>query len=129
MRRRTRSGPGAWSGTSGSRHSSAAGSGGGWRLANPRFGDLTVLAPLGTAIVRADSGRPVMRGSHGYRPEAPEMGALFLAVGRGAARGARIGPVHSLDVAPTVLALLGIPPPEWMEGRPIGALLPGETDP
>jgi arylsulfatase A-like enzyme len=50
------------------------------------------------------------------------MSALFLAVGRGARPGAELGTLRALDVAPTLLALLGLPLPDWMEGRPIEAL-------
>jgi hypothetical protein len=60
-----------------------------------------------------------MRGIHGHRPELPEMGALFAAIGRGVAAGARPGTVRAIDVAPTVLTLLAQPIPDWMEGRPI----------
>jgi predicted AlkP superfamily pyrophosphatase or phosphodiesterase len=94
------------------------------RLGHIRFGDVAALAPLGTAIARERRLKPAMRGAHGYRPREPAMGALFLAAGRGAPAGARLGPVSALDVAPTVLALLGISPPEWMEGRPIARLIP-----
>jgi arylsulfatase A-like enzyme len=52
------------------------------------------------------------------------MGALFLALGRGARPGSALGEVRAVDVAPTVLALLGIPVPDWMEGKPIPELLP-----
>jgi arylsulfatase A-like enzyme len=47
------------------------------------------------------------------------MAALFAARGRGVAPGAKLGTVRAIDVAPTVLALLGQPIPDWMEGRPI----------
>ena len=53
------------------------------------------------------------------------MGAILIAGGRGVAPGARLGVVHGLDVAPTVLALLGQPIPSWMQGRPISAIVPG----
>jgi len=91
------------------------------RLRNPRFGDLVVLAPLGTAI----SGRPgsPARGAHGYSPDEPSMGALLVAAGRGIRAGRRLGEVRNLDVAPTLLAWLEIAVPDWMEGRPIAALL------
>lgn len=97
--------------------------------ANPRFGDLVVIAPLGVQITRlgfwartlgrVGLHRSSMRGIHGHRPELPEMRALFAALGRGVAPGARPGTVRAVDVAPTVLSLLGIPIPASMEGRPI----------
>ena len=91
--------------------------------ANPRFGDLVAMAPLGTAISKAGLlGRlqaSFMGGTHGYRPDAPSMGAIFLALGRGVAAGSAPGQVRALDVAPTVLSLLGLPVPDTMEGRPI----------
>ena len=92
------------------------------RLGHPRFGDVVVLAPPGTAIQPSGLLRPAMRGSHGYRPEVPGMEALFLALGRGARPGTTFGEVRAVDVAPTVLALLGIPVPGWMEGEPIPEL-------
>ncbi|RIL06706.1 MAG: hypothetical protein DCC71_05940 [Proteobacteria bacterium] len=97
--------------------------------ANARFGDVVVVAPLGVQISsrtyaerllgRIGVGAPEMRGVHGHRPELPEMAGLFAAIGRGVAPGARVGTVRAADVAPTVLALLGIPIPAHMEGRPI----------
>ena len=84
------------------------------RLGNPRFGAVVALAPPGVAI-----GGGSLRGVHGYRPEEPRMAALFAAVGRGVPAGLALGDVRSVDVAPTVLGLLGVPIPEWMEGRPI----------
>jgi len=90
---------------------------------NPRFGDLVALAPPGTAISRAGlMGRlraSFMAGGHGYRPDDPSMGAIFLALGRGVTPGSNLGQVRALDVAPTVLTLLGLPVPDSMEGRPI----------
>jgi len=91
---------------------------------NERFGDVVALAPLGTLIVgHTDSVGPAgggpLRGAHGYRPELPEMAGLFAAVGRGVEPGARPAAVRAVDVAPTVLALLGVSEPEWMEGRPV----------
>ncbi len=87
------------------------------RLGSPRFGDVVALAPPGVAI-----GAGSLRGAHGYRTGEPRMAALFAAVGRGVPRGLALGEVRTLDVAPTVLRLLGIPAPEWMEGRPIPAI-------
>jgi predicted AlkP superfamily pyrophosphatase or phosphodiesterase len=92
---------------------------------HPRFGDVVVLAPIGIAIQSA--GSTPMYGAHGYRPEESWMGALFLAVGRGAQPGAELGELRSLDVAPTILQLLGLEVPDTMQGRPIASLLPGAT--
>lgn len=89
---------------------------------HPRFGDVIVVAPIGVALQSA-RGRP-MYGAHGYPPEESWMGALFLAVGRGATPGAELGELRSLDVAPTVLRLLGLQVPDTMQGRPIARLLP-----
>ena len=88
------------------------------RLGNPRFGDLVAIAPVGIAITSGST----LRGSHGYLPDEPAMGGLLIAVGRGISAGSRLGVVRALDVAPTVLAWLGIARPEWMEGRPIVGL-------
>jgi predicted AlkP superfamily pyrophosphatase or phosphodiesterase len=95
----------------------------GLRTGNPRFGDMVVMAPVGIAI---QSGRLMqLKGAHGYHPQEPAMGALLLAVGRGAPAGAQLGELSSLDVAPTVLRLLELPIPDTMQGRPIAGLLPG----
>jgi arylsulfatase A-like enzyme len=87
------------------------------RLGNPRSGDVVVVAPPRIAI-----GGDRLRGTHGHRPEEPRMAALFAAIGRAAPPGLALGDVRSIDVAPTVLWLLGVPIPAWMEGRPIPEL-------
>ena len=89
---------------------------------HPRFGDVVVVAPIGVALQSART--TPMYGAHGYRPEDPWMGALFLAVGRGAPPGAELGELSSLDVAPTVMRLLGLEVPDTMQGRPIARLVP-----
>ena len=88
-------------------------------LRHRRFGDAVVLAPPGVAITRKLPLVPRLRGSHGYRADRPAMGALFVAVGAGVKPGTGLGEIRAVDVAPTVLALLGAPVPDWMQGRPI----------
>lgn len=98
---------------------------------NPRFGDVVVVAPVGTAIVRQGLRGTVQRilakggmalgGSHGHRPDEPSMRGIFVAWGADIVPG-DLGVVRALDVAPTVLGLLGITPPAWMEGRPLFGL-------
>jgi hypothetical protein len=91
---------------------------------HPRFGDVIVVAPVGVAIQSAMT--PPMYGAHGYAPQEPAMGALLYAVGRGAPAGVDLGELRSLDVAPTVLVLLGLEIPDTMEGRPIARLVPAK---
>lgn len=93
-----------------------------WHVDDVRFGDVVVRAPIGTAIVTPTS---LIDGFHGYDPEAPEMAAMLVARGRGVPPGTRIGRVSNLRIAPTVLALLGLPAPETMRAPPIEAMLQG----
>ena len=86
------------------------------RLANPRFGAVVVTAPRDTAIVYRGL---VLAGFHGHAPEVPEMAGILVAAGRGVARGTGLPEIRNIDVAPTVLRLLDVPVPGWMEGRPI----------
>lgn len=95
-----------------------------WHVANPRFGDVVVRAPIATAIVTATS---LIEGFHGYAPEAPEMAALLVAYGRGVRNGTVLPRVSALSVAPTVLRLLALPVPPQMKAEPIAALL-AETE-
>jgi predicted AlkP superfamily pyrophosphatase or phosphodiesterase len=62
------------------------------------------------------------RGMHGWDPAMPEMGASFVLWGDGVARGADLGEVAMIDVAPTLAALLGLSLPT-AEGRPLAAAL------
>jgi predicted AlkP superfamily pyrophosphatase or phosphodiesterase len=94
------------------------------RARHPRFGEVVVVAPVGVAIQIRSGPLLRLRGSHGYWPQDPSMGALFLAVGRGVPAGADLGELSTLDVAPTVLRLLGLPASDTMEGRAITRLLP-----
>ena len=75
--------------------------------------DAKVLADRAVSLARG------LRGAHGHRPEEPAMTGLFAAVGRGVDPGLRPDRVRAVDVAPTVLSLLGQPVPTWMEGRPV----------
>ncbi len=90
-----------------------------WHVANARFGDVVVRAPIGTAIVTTTS---LIEGFHGYAPSAPEMAGILVAYGRGVRNGASLGRVSSLAVAPTVLRLLGLPIPSQMKAAPIADL-------
>lgn len=58
-------------------------------------------------------------GMHGYNPEHPDMGAIFLAMGRSVNPQGELGVVSQLDVAATVTSLLGLQPPLQSQGKPI----------
>jgi len=87
-----------------------------WGVAHPRFGDVVVRAPIGTAIAPE---RLRIKGFHGYSPTAPEMDGIFYAFGSGVEPGRRLPRVRNVDVAPTVLDLLAQPIPSGMEGTPL----------
>ena len=93
-----------------------------------RGGEITVIADPPAAVGRGGMRQTlanwwnwlkggVLRGAHGYDPSTPDMGAIFFALGRGVPAGEKLGDVRTIDVAPTVAALLGIQPPEQSEGR------------
>jgi predicted AlkP superfamily pyrophosphatase or phosphodiesterase len=91
-----------------------------------RMGDLVAVTTPPRFFVASNTLQSVAtrvrgmdHGAHGYDPELPEMGGLFVAMGRGVAKGASMPPVHAIDVAPTIARLLGIDPPRNAEGRAI----------
>jgi arylsulfatase A-like enzyme len=108
------------------------------RYRHPRAGDVVALAEPPLALLPAnDRGarfgglRRLLGGAlgaHGYDPgRHPEMHGIFVALGRGVPKGARLPRVRAIDVAPTVTRLLGIAPPASAEGTPIPALGEGEA--
>lgn len=61
-------------------------------------------------------------GTHGYSPDRPEMHTSLVMAGAGVKRGAKLGIVSLLDVAPTIAALLGVTLPD-AEGTVLSAAL------
>jgi predicted AlkP superfamily pyrophosphatase or phosphodiesterase len=61
-------------------------------------------------------------GSHGYLASDPDMETFLIAWGAGIRPGVRLGPVSSLDIAPTIAGLLGLAMPGTM-GKPLTGLL------
>lgn len=88
-------------------------------VGHERFGDIVVIAPSTKAIVRPGL---ELRGFHGYPAENPAMSAFLAIVGPGVPAGRVIPEARSLDIAPTLLALLGVEAPTWMQGSPISSL-------
>jgi hypothetical protein len=74
------------------------------------------------AVLHACCG--VDRGSHGYDPSTPEMGAVMLAMGRSVTPATKLGAIPQTDIAPTIARLLGIAPPANATGRAIPELAP-----
>lgn len=81
---------------------------------NPQMADLVLAAKDGYAFSGLEMVKETMvptreggAGTHGFLSTNPKMNALFIAVGRGIAKGKRIGVVENIDVAPTAAYLLG----------------------
>jgi predicted AlkP superfamily pyrophosphatase or phosphodiesterase len=94
---------------------------------NARAGDLLVEAAPGYMLsdeARGDDehGPPRYRGTHGQRPHHEDNHALFVAAGRAIKPGATLGRIASRDVAPTLTALLDLPPAP-AEGRVLTEIL------
>jgi predicted AlkP superfamily pyrophosphatase or phosphodiesterase len=58
---------------------------------------------------------PNFYGAHGYDPANPEMSAVFYAAGPDFARGT-VAQVRNIDVAPTILRILGVAPAASVDG-------------
>lgn len=78
-----------------------------------RKGDQAAVAPQLPVL-----SVPNFYGAHGYAPEYPAMSAIFLAAGPGIGKG-KLDQVHNIDVAPTILQLLGVAPAPTVEGKAI----------
>lgn len=68
-----------------------------------------------TVIITADHGH-VAPGGHGGR-EREVMHVPLILIGQGIRAGVRLADPHTIDLAPTVAALLGVPAPGHAEGR------------
>ncbi|MGH9161664.1 MAG: hypothetical protein ACRD2X_16995, partial [Vicinamibacteraceae bacterium] len=61
-------------------------------------------------------------GAHGYLNDDPDIHAIFVASGAGVKRGATVGRVRAIDVAPTAAHLLGLEMPN-VAGRLLTEIL------
>jgi len=92
-----------------------------------RAGDVLLEAAPGYMLSEEargeeEHGQPKYRGNHGQRPDYDDNHALFIAAGRGIARGVTLGRITSRDVAPTLCTLLALPPAP-SEGRVLSEIL------
>ena len=93
-----------------------------------QVGDLIALArPEVFFASNADGKVKVMaakyKGMHGYPSKNRQMWIGFVAAGPGIARKTEPLRVNLIDVAPTVLSILGLKPPGSMDGRVVRAVL------
>lgn len=65
---------------------------------------------------------PNFYGAHGHPSHLPSMSATFIAGGPGISAG-RVKKVRNIDVAPTVMHLLGVEPGELVDGKVLGKVL------
>jgi len=61
-------------------------------------------------------------GSHGYLNSDPDMRAIFIASGAGIKKGAKVGVIENLSVAPTIARLLGLEMKD-VTGKPLADIL------
>jgi hypothetical protein len=66
---------------------------------------------------------PNFYGVHGYDPNISNMSAIFFAAGPDIGRGT-LRQIHTVDVAPTILKLLGVAAPETVDGKALAVRLP-----
>jgi arylsulfatase A-like enzyme len=62
-------------------------------------------------------------GAHGYDPNILNMSAIFVAAGPDIGRGT-LRQIHTVDVAPTILKLLGVAAPSTVDGKALAVRLP-----
>jgi predicted AlkP superfamily pyrophosphatase or phosphodiesterase len=94
-----------------------------------RMSDMVLAAEPGYAFDGITTGDPVtdvppgtLRGAHGYLNSDKDMNAILIAAGAGIRRGARLGVVPNVNVAPTIAELLGLRLP-GIQGMPLREML------
>lgn len=98
-------------------------------LESPNSGDLFVQAAPGVRLAENDptgAGRPEWEEegiAFGYDPALPAMRGAFILAGPQVQPFGLIGPIHLVDIAPTIAAILDMEIPSSVEGRPLLELL------
>ena len=72
------------------------------------------------SVTHAILSSPFLHGSHGHRSS---LRAIFYAAGPSFRQGTRFGSVRAIDIAPTMLRILGVVPPRTAEGAIIESAL------
>lgn len=84
----------------------------------PRLGD----EPATTSVYSV----PNFYGAHGHDSAARSMSAILYAAGPSLKRGKVVHRMSNLDVAPTVLRILGVKPADTVDGKVLKSVLKGE---
>ena len=83
---------------------------------NPRVAPFVCMADTGWLLLDKLPTKGVDRGSHGYDNAAPEMLALFVAVGPSIKPAGRLATFDNVDVYPLLRDLIGLPPKTGIDG-------------
>ena len=83
--------------------------------ANPRIGDVIVVAEAG-ALIGMGGSSPPPPGMHGWDPRHPDMHGIFLTTGPEIVPGRRVGPVENVHVYPFLARLLHLTPHPDIDG-------------
>lgn len=100
------------------------------REQDPHGADLWLAASSGYSFSGTRNGdelvtpRATPGGTHGFLPDQPDMLGTLILHGAGIRSGARLGKVHSIDVAPTMAELLNVKIPD-VDGRVLTEALAG----
>ena len=91
-----------------------------WGLGGPHGGDVYFRLAPGASPTGDLQGAVVYdgpaTGEHLLDPQRPDMHAYFAVAGPGVAKGADLGVIRQIDIAPTLAALLGLEPPTQATG-------------
>ena len=77
-------------------------------------------SPAEEAFLKKGFANELSAGVHGHQPGDRRTQAIFYAIGPDVPH-KRTGTITMIDVAPTILQLLGVPRPSYMTGRPVFA--------
>lgn len=69
---------------------------------------------------------PNFYGAHGHDSNGPNMSASFYAAGPNIKHNVVVKQMHNIDVAPTIMGILGVSPAETVDGHPVLQILNGK---
>lgn len=101
---------------------------------NPQMADLVLVAKPDYAFAAPADGEPVVAaaaggaGHHGSLSSEPGMNAIFIASGHRIRPGVQLGQIGSVDIAPTIAALLGLKMGP-VDGKALDAILTAPVRP